>query len=197
MKIFDRNFFVGLAAGVALGIFIVIFGGYIMIRSLAPKPGQPPESMLQPPPFPVQAMMDYDWRVQGIDGRDFDLAETRGKVVFLNFWATWCPPCLAEMPSIQRLYDRLKNEEIVFMCVSEESESKIAEYVKQKGFTFPIYTLASQKPRVFISRGIPATFIGSPDGRIVFKHLGGAKWDDETSIEFLKSLLKSNPSGQD
>jgi len=189
MKFFNKNFFIGLGAGLILMILIIVGGGYILIRSFTSRSSEKIESILQPPPFPVQTRMDYNWRVQGLDGKELDVAQTKGKVIFLNFWATWCPPCLAEMPSIQRLYEKMKSEEIHFMCVSDEERTKVSKFVKEKGFTFPVYTVIGEKPRVFQTRGIPATFIISQDGQIVFKHVGGAKWNHETSVDFIKGLM--------
>jgi peroxiredoxin len=189
MKFFNKNFFIGLGAGLILMIIIIIGARYILIRSLTPKPGKRVEFKLQPPPFSTQTKMDYTWRVQGLDGEELDMVNIRGKVVFLNFWATWCFPCVAEMPSIQRLYDRIQSEEIHFMCVSDEDRRKVSNFVKENGFTFPIYTLIGEKPQMFQTRGIPATFIISRDGQIVFKHVGAAKWDDMTSIDFIKKLM--------
>lgn len=189
MKILNRSFFIGLVAGLILTILIIIGGGYILIRVFTSRTGGKIESILQPPPFPTQTEMDYNWRVRGLDGKEFDLGKTKGKVIFLNFWATWCPPCVAEMPSIQRLYDKIKTEGIDFICVSDESRTKVSKFVKEKGFTFPIYTLIGEKPQVFKTRGIPATFIISQDGQIVFKHVGGAKWDDKTSVDFIKKIM--------
>ena len=189
MKFFNKNFFIGLVAGIILTILIIFAGGYILIRSFTSRTGEKLESMLQPPPFPTQTRMDYNWRVQGLDGKELDVGKTKGKVIFLNFWGTWCPPCVAEMPSIQRLYDRIKSEEIHFICVSEEGRTKVSKFVKEKGFTFPLYTLVGEKPQVFKTRGIPATFIISQDGQIVFKHVGSANWDHKTSIDYIKGLM--------
>ena len=189
MKFFNKNFFVGLVAGLILTILIIIGGGYILIRSLTSRTGEKIESVLQPPPFPTQKGMDYNWHLRGLDGKELDVGKTKGKVIFLNFWATWCPPCVAEMPSIQRLHDRINSEEIHFMCVSDEDRTKVSKFMKEKGFTFPVYTLIGQKPRVFQTRGVPATFIISRDGQIVFKHVGAAKWDDKTSVDFIERLM--------
>ena len=189
MKFLNRNFFIGLTAGLILTILIIIGGGYILIRSFTSRSGQKLESILRPPPFPTQTKMDYNWRVRALDGKELDLGKTKGKIIFINFWATWCPPCVAEMPSIQRLYDVIKSEEIHFMCVSDEDKTKVSKFVKERGFTFPIYTLVGEKPQVLRTRGIPATFIISQDGQIVFKHVGGAKWDDKTSIDFVRKLM--------
>jgi thiol-disulfide isomerase/thioredoxin len=111
-------------------------------------------------------------------------------VVFLNFWATWCPPCVGEMPSIQRLYDTLKDEEgVVFVCVSDEEPDTVRKFVEEKGYTFPVYTMEGERPEDFRGRGIPTTFILSQDGKISFRHIGSAKWDDQSSIDFIKNLL--------
>ena len=189
MKFFNRYFFIGLVAGLFLTILIIIVGGYIFIRSYTPRTGGSLESMLQPPPFPTQMKMDYDWRVRGLDGGKLQVDQIKGKVIFLNFWGTWCPPCVAEMPSIQRLYDRVKGEGIQFMCVSDEDGGKVRKFVEERGFTFPVYTLIGEKPRVLETRGVPATFIISRDGQIVFKHVGAAQWDHETGVDFIQRLM--------
>jgi thiol-disulfide isomerase/thioredoxin len=194
MKVFNKYFFGGLVAGLFLTIIILIVGGYIFIRSFTPQSSAPKtrgslESMLQPPPFPTRTKMDYNWRVQGLDGRELHFSQIKGKLIFLNFWGTWCPPCVAEMPSIQRLYDRVKGEGIQFMCVSDEDKTKVRKFVEERGFTFPVYTLLGEKPRVLETRGVPATFIISRDGQIVFKHVGAAQWDHETGVDFIKRLL--------
>jgi thiol-disulfide isomerase/thioredoxin len=185
--------------------------------------GQTLESRLEAPSFPSTTLADYDWIVQSLDGQDFKMSDVKGKVVFLNFWATWCPPCVAEMPSIQRLHEKLKDEGIVFVCISNEEVSKVNpvrnssgtlnaagiilksnpvaeqrgiisngvnQFAKEKGVTFPIYTMHGTPPPAFKTRGIPATFILSPDGKIAFKHIGSAKWDDDKSIDFIKGLMK-------
>jgi thiol-disulfide isomerase/thioredoxin len=193
-KIFNKNFFIGMGAGILITILIIIVGGYLFIwwysSAKISGGGKILENSLEAPSFPSGALADYDWTVKSLDGQNFKLAEAKGKVVFLNFWATWCPPCVAEMPSIQRLYEKIKDQEIIFACISNEDPSKVSRFVREKGFTFPIYTLQGAPPVAFKTRGIPATFILSPDGKIVFRHVGSAKWDDEKSVAFLKELMK-------
>lgn len=202
MKIFNRDFFVGVGAGIVVTIFVLLlvvlyymfswwfWGGNIFSSKKGPDKRKTLESRLEVPSFPSTLSADYDWTIQSLNGQDFKMIDTKGKVVFLNFWATWCPPCVAEMPSIQRLYEKLKDEEIVFVCISNEEVSKVNQFAKEKGFTFPIYTMRGVPPAVFKTRGIPATFILSPDGKIAFRHIGSAKWDDERSIDFIKGLIK-------
>ena len=200
MKIFNRDFFVGMGAGIAVTIFVLLllvfyymyswwfWGGNIFSSRKVPDKGKTLESRLEAPSFPSTTLVDYDWVVQSLDGQDFKMADVKGKVVFLNFWATWCSPCVAEMPSIQRLHEKLKGEGVLFVCISNEESSKVSGFAREKGFTFPIYTMHGAPPAVFKTRGIPATFILSPDGKIAFKQIGSAKWDDGKSIDFIKGL---------
>ena len=200
MKIFNRDFYLGIGAGIVITIFVSLllivyymfswwFPGRNIFSGKTPLEKEKTlESRLEAPSFPSTTLADYGWTVQSLDGQDFKMADVRGKVVFLNFWATWCPPCIAEMPSIQHLHEKLKDEGVVFVCVSNEETSKVSRFVKERGFTFPIYTMHGAPPGVFKTPGIPATFILSRDGKIAFRHVGSAKWDDEKSIDFMKGL---------
>jgi thiol-disulfide isomerase/thioredoxin len=202
MRFFNRDFFIGVGAGIVVTIFVLLLlvlyymvtwwlpGGNIFPSKRTSDKGQTLESRLEVPSFPSTTLADYDWIVQSLDGQDFKMADVKGKVVFLNFWATWCPPCVAEMPSIQRLHEKLKDEGVVFACISNEEASKVNQFAKEKGVTFPIYTMHGGPPLVFKTRGIPSTFILSPEGKIAYKHTGSAKWDDDKSIDFIRGLMK-------
>jgi thiol-disulfide isomerase/thioredoxin len=202
MKTLNRNFFFGVGAGIVVTIFVLLslvlyymfswwfWGGNIFSSKKIPDKGKTLESRLEAPSFPSTTLADYEWTVQSLDGQDFKMTEVKGKVVFLNFWATWCPPCVAEMPSIQQLHEKLKDEGVVFVCISNEETSKVSRFVREKGLTFPVYIMQGTPPPVFKTRGIPTTFILSPDGKIAFKHVGSAKWDDDKSIDFIKGLMK-------
>jgi thiol-disulfide isomerase/thioredoxin len=202
MRILNRDFYIGVGAGIAVTIFVLallvfyyVFSwwslkGNVLSDKKTSDRGKTLESRLEAPSFPSTTLAEYDWTVQSLEGQDFKMADTKGKVVFLNFWATWCPPCVTEMPSIQRLHEKLKDDGVVFVCVSNEETSKVSQFVKEKGFTFPIYTMCGVPPAIFKTRGIPATFILSPEGKIAFSHNGSAKWDDDKSIDFIKGLIK-------
>ncbi len=184
-----KRMFWGIAIGIALTI--LVSEGWDSARNWWYSRGREKrmESRLQPPPFPRKAAVDYDWTIRTLDGRDFAMTAVRGKVVVLNFWATWCPPCIAEMPSLQRLYDALKDAGVVFIGISDEEPETVQKFVREKGYTFPIYTMEAERPEDFQSRGIPNTVILGKDGKIAFRHVGSAKWDDRTSIDFIKALL--------
>lgn len=149
---------------------------------------------LSPPQFPEPSELstigtaDYSWSYRTLDGKEIMFSDSKGKVIFINFWATWCGPCKAEMPNIQSLYDSLKNKDIVFILVSDEDEETVRKFLDKSQYTFPVYLRDKELPEVFETRGIPATFIISRGGNVVFKHVGAAKWDDESSLSFIRSL---------
>jgi thiol-disulfide isomerase/thioredoxin len=153
--------------------------------------------MLPAPPYPAAAptaaASEFALGLETRDGTPFDVGSLRGKTVFVNYWATWCGPCRAEMPSIQRLYDRSRDLGIVFLVVSDEKPERIAEYQKKNALTMPIYRSTRARPAAFETDGIPATFILAPDGRIAFRHVGAARWDDESTLAFLKGLPTPTP----
>jgi len=119
-----------------------------------------------------------------------DFENLRGKTVFINFWATWCPPCIAEMPEIQSLYEDVQDQEdIVFALISlDEEKEKAWQFVEKKGYTFPVYRLATNLPQVYSSQSIPTTFVISPSGKIAAEHRGMASYDNDKFREFLLSL---------
>ena len=133
-----------------------------------------------------------NWEIMDSLGRVLSSDDDKGKVLFLNFWASWCVPCLAEMPSIQKLYETIKDEKFKMLCLSKEDLSVTNDFQKKNGYTFPIYSIDDDPPipSQFESRGIPATFIISKNRKIAFKHVGSAKWDDSKCIEFIQNLLK-------
>ncbi|WP_439182913.1 TlpA family protein disulfide reductase [Carboxylicivirga taeanensis] len=132
---------------------------------------------------------DYNWHVESMDGELLELSSLKGKVIFINFWATWCPPCIAEMPSIQRLYDEYQDD-MAFIIVSQESKSTLRNFIDQKGYTFPVYMLRSRQPDVFSSRSIPASFLISPKGQVMMKKQGAARWDGDNVKELIEKMLK-------
>jgi thiol-disulfide isomerase/thioredoxin len=142
------------------------------------------------PPLASEVLAYEDWTVQDLDGNYLSIAELKGKVAFLNFWATWCPPCIVEMPSIQRLYEKIKNDRVIFACITPEDISTVKKYMRQSGVTLPLYTMRGKMPELFDTDVIPTTYILSPDGQVALKHIGTAKWDNENCIELIKSLMQ-------
>lgn len=120
------------------------------------------------------------------------LSELKGKVVFLNFWATWCPPCIAEMPAIQKLYDQFKNHKNVqFLMVDTDGDhARSSAFMTRKKLTMPVFTPISGIPEVYFSGSLPTTVILDKTGRIVFNHAGAADYSNAKVTEFINKLLK-------
>lgn len=125
-----------------------------------------------------------------LDGDRTSLQEFEGKTIFLNFWATWCPPCIAEMPNIQALYEDVNTEEnLVFVMLSlDEDHEKARAFMKRKEFTMPVYFLRGRQPGIYNSTVVPTTYVISPEGYIVLEKRGMAKYNTSGFKEFLLSL---------
>jgi thiol-disulfide isomerase/thioredoxin len=200
-KFFDQRFWTGFGSGVAAGVcgliaaiaLLTLFITHQMRSAQKNTGGTAAAPKLSAPPFQGVDKADYGLRLTRLDGTAFDAESLRGHVVFLNFWATWCGPCHAEMPAIQRLYDRTRGDSVAFAAVSDEKGETITAFLKKNTYSFPVYRIAGKPPGVYQTSGIPATFILAPDGRIAFKHTGAARWDDDTAIAFLKNLALTTP----
>ncbi|MDJ1499215.1 TlpA disulfide reductase family protein [Xanthocytophaga agilis] len=134
---------------------------------------------------------DYNVNLQTLDGKDISLKELKGKVIFMNIWATWCPPCIAEMPGIQKLYEQVKSEDIAFVMISvDENPAKAQKFIKRKEYTFPVYQLTSKAiPQMYASESIPVTFVISASGKLVLKHSGMADYNSDAFRDFLRSQV--------
>lgn len=120
-----------------------------------------------------------------------ELSELRGKVVFINMWATWCPPCIEEMPALNRLYDKYKDEEnIEFLFVEVDDDYKKAEdFLVKNKYTLPLYSIKGDLPMEMASNAIPTTIIIDGRGEINIKHLGAADYDDPEIHKHIDNLL--------
>ena len=127
---------------------------------------------------------------RNVDGTILDLSAQKNKVVFINFWATWCPPCIAEMPSINKLYQQFKdNENILFVMVDVDNNfDKSNTFMKRKGFTLPVYTPAGEIPAKYFSGTLPTTVILDKSGNIAFHHDGVADYSNSEVADFIKKL---------
>jgi thiol-disulfide isomerase/thioredoxin len=135
---------------------------------------------------------EFGWRLLDLDGHPVELSRFRGKPIFLNIWATWCPPCVAEMPSIARLASDPRLKDVAFVCVSTDDDpATVQRFLKSRGQGWPMTVLrATDVPPVFATDGIPATFLIAPDGRVAASQVGSAKWDDPKVVEFLRKLTE-------
>ena len=137
---------------------------------------------------PGTAAYPYSLPLVTLSGRQVNLSDLQGKVVFVNLWASWCPPCVAEMPGIHALYLKMDPAKVAFVMVSlDENPAKARALLKRRGYTFPVYFPAGPLPAPFNSSSIPSTVILAPDGQIAARHDGMAEYD---TPEFKAALDK-------
>lgn len=114
----------------------------------------------------------YEWSFETLSGAKVSFEEYRKRAVFLCFWATWCPPCNYELPMLQKFYEDMRGQGLAFIVVSNEDPESISQFIKSRGYTFPVYRMSDDPPNEFYHSGIPANFIIDRQGNVVFEHLG-------------------------
>ncbi len=175
-----------LTSGAIIGVEAVLMLQYMIFPADV-------ELILRPPELPSHAQLpiygqaEYDWSVRSLDGTQTALADFKGKVVFLNLWATSCLPCVAEMPSIQTLYNALKADDVAFLLITDEDAQTVEQFLRDRQLDLPVY-IYEELPDVFRPRGIPLTFIINCDGSIIYRHAGPADWAGEAPRAFIRSL---------
>ena len=131
---------------------------------------------------------DFNLTLMDEDGNTLSLADFKGKAIFLNMWATWCPPCIAEMPNINKLYKEV-GDEVAFIMVSLDDDFETAKaFNKRKDFSLPIYTLQSNRPPMYQSSTVPTTYVISANEELVLTHKGMANYNTSKFRKFLKGL---------
>ncbi|MCX7548298.1 TlpA disulfide reductase family protein [Xanthomarina sp. F1114] len=133
---------------------------------------------------------DLNFKLVNSKGETIHMQDLKGKVIFMNVWATWCPPCVAEMPGINNLSKSMENENVAFIMLSYDKKFETAKkYKENKGFNFDVHSLQSPLPDMFTSRGIPATYVIDARGELALTHIGIGDYDTDEFREFLKSLM--------
>jgi peroxiredoxin len=146
-------------------------------QTLTPVPGRP----LAP-----------DFALQDTEGEQHRLSDYRGRPVLINFWATWCPPCREEIPSMNRAWNKIAAAGIVMLAINVgEDEDTIFVFTADYPADFPV--LLDRDGEVIGQwpvKGLPTTYIVDPEGRIAYRAIGGREWDDEQLLDALRALQK-------
>ncbi len=129
-------------------------------------------------------------RLKELNEQPVNLEKYKGKTVFVNFWATWCKPCIEEMPTIEKAQTILTKEDIVFLMASSESAEEIDAFRKAHNFNFNyLQVLNSEELNI---QGLPTTFIFNKDGKLVFSESGYRKWDEKNNIDMILKITNKN-----
>ena len=134
-----------------------------------------------------------NFRLEDLGGKKSELKHYKGKVVFLNFWATWCGPCKEEMPSIEELCKQFKDKDFVFLAISVDYAGikPVKEYIEKNRYTFPVLIDPKGKTLdLFEVRGIPTTFLIDQKGGLIGKAIGPRDWKRSEVVSIINLLLK-------
>ena len=131
----------------------------------------------------------FEYQLRDVHGDYKSISIGKGKVSFISYWATWCPPCIAELPSIQKLYSAY-GDQLNFMLLTNEDPEVVQRFIDKKGFTLPIYFSNMQTPEALDSNSLPTNYIIDSEGKIVVKEKGAADWDSKKVRDLLDRLIK-------
>jgi thiol-disulfide isomerase/thioredoxin len=172
------------------GVFLAALLALFLSEQRAPGPGAPTTTVgvwLEPSARPA---IDMSADLKTLAGRGTSIDQFKGKVVFVNFWATWCPPCLIEMPSMARLYERFSKQGLQMVAISNEDLATVRSHVSRNPVPFTVLvdpndTLAQR----FGIQGIPTTFILDQEGRLIYQQVGANNWDSAEVRQKIEALL--------
>ncbi|HMK66103.1 MAG TPA: TlpA disulfide reductase family protein [Thermodesulfobacteriota bacterium] len=134
-----------------------------------------------------------DFRLSALGGKSVSLSDYKGKVVFLNIWASWCPPCREEMPSMEALYNKLKGMpfEMIAVSIDQSGEETVGSFAAQFGLTFPVLLDPESKTyRLYGLTGVPETFIVDKNGVIIQKIIGPQDWMNKQWLNYFDHIIR-------
>lgn len=135
------------------------------------------------------ALKNYDWQLNGLNTKPIDFKDLKGKVVFVNFWATWCPPCVAEIPSIQEFYNDYQDK-VVFIFETSDSWETVDQFYQKHNYDLPTYSSLSSFPDGMPKvTSIPRTFVIDKNGYIRIDKSGAADWNSESFRSEIDGVL--------
>ncbi len=136
-----------------------------------------------------RTLTDYHWFLRTANNTQINFNQSENKVVLINFWATWCPPCVAEMHELQKLFDTYGNQ-VDFYFVTNDPPEKVTTFLTKNNYTFPVYFENSPAPKLLQTNSLPTTYLLSKKGEIVIQKTGAAKWNSKSVHQIIEKLLK-------
>ncbi len=132
---------------------------------------------------------DWEWQLLDLNNQIHTLKEFKDKPILINVWATWCPPCVAELPSLAKLY-KARGNEVFFIFLAEDEPSKVQNFLKQRNLEIPVFFAVTPRPPMLKSSSIPTTFIIDKNGVIKVRKTGAMDWNTEKVKNLLKKYRK-------
>lgn len=129
-------------------------------------------------------------QLKGVNVPDANLADFKDKLIFLNFWGTWCPPCRAEYPSIQKLYDAKKDKVQFVLIAMQDQEEAVKKFLAENKYTTPVYFATSPIAEKMLPKSFPTTYIIGKNGRILKKEQYASDWNSDSVHQFIDSFSK-------
>ena len=133
-------------------------------------------------------LKSYTWNLIDTSSKILNLNQSKGNVILINYWATWCPPCIAEMPALQQLY-HLYGTQVDFYFVTNDDPKRVSNFLKKENYKLPVYFQAGKSPAILESNSLPTTFLFSKEGEIVMKKTGAARWNTSKVHHTIDKLL--------
>jgi thiol-disulfide isomerase/thioredoxin len=165
-----HSFLTGYLLGIAFG---VIAGFFVLLNASTT------------PQFALDNFSFVD-----LKGKAIDLEMLEGKAVVVNVWATWCPPCVKEMPGMEKARSILKDDGVIFLVASDEPLEKIIRFQEKRKFDLPFCMFSIKESSPKMEEGRPQTYIFNKDKELVYNRLGAFEWDDEKVLKKLQSYIR-------
>ncbi|RXS97423.1 TlpA family protein disulfide reductase [Silvibacterium dinghuense] len=171
-------------AVLVVAVAAVAWAGFRFVEARIAAKMEPPRLVAEPEPA-------SDLAYRTLDGQPQQLSSARGKVVFVDLWGTWCIQCVAEMPTVQKLYEHYRNDaQVQFLVISRlDSPASVRRYAQRNHYTLPFYVMEDDDiPASMRLNQYPSTFLYAKDGTLVAKHTGAADWSAPGVIAFIDGL---------
>lgn len=144
--------------------------------------------------LPIEPFKAPEFSLSTLEGEEVSLSDLRGKVIFLNFWATWCGPCKAEMPSMETLYKSMPKDKFAILAVNvNEPKGTVSDFISQNGYSFPVLLdETGEVGGMYQVQGIPTTWIIDSEMNVLGRLVGTTEWDTPEKIDIFEFLIASN-----